>query len=193
MRKLHIYLDNACSTNKNQYTLGWAGEMVEQGKFDIIRVSFLIAGHTKFSPDILYSKISQTFLREDVFTTEEFDNIAGQYVIDEGEKVCQWRSSLSEKYSALPGIRSLHDFIFARNPGSHVKLKVHPLCYTGPIEACAFHVNKGHTIVENVIPNSELSYRNAGQIRSLSDTKLTHLRQMFDNFIPRERRMPLLD
>ena len=54
VRRPHIFMDNACSTNKNQYMLGWASESVQQGVFDFIRVSFLIAGHTKVAPPISY-------------------------------------------------------------------------------------------------------------------------------------------
>ena len=107
--------------------------MVQQGKFDFIRISFLIAGHTKFTPDLLFSKLSQTFSQSDVFTTTELGKIAEQYafvVIDEGERVYQWRGSL----------------IFVRQPGSDVKLKVRPLCYTGPISDSSFHVKRGYSL-----------------------------------------------
>ena len=142
VRRVHLFMDNACSTNKNYYMLGWANELVQQEKFDFIRVSFLIAGHTKFAPDILFSKVSQSFSRRDVFNTTELGVIAGQYadvVIDEGDLVRPWRYSLA-KYSTLPGIRELHDFFFVRNPGCDVKLKVRRLCYTGENESTSFHV-----------------------------------------------------
>ena len=111
VRKVHIYLDNTSSTNKNCYMMGWANEMVQQGKFEFIRISFLIADHTKFTA---FSKLSQTYSRSDVVMTTKVGKITEQYafvVIDEGERVYQWRSSL-EKYSALLGIRDLHDIIF---------------------------------------------------------------------------------
>ena len=71
VRRVDLFMDNACSTNKNYYMLGWANELVQQEKFDFIRVSFLIASHTKFAPDILFSKVSQSFSRSDVFNTTE--------------------------------------------------------------------------------------------------------------------------
>lgn len=188
VRKVH----NTSSTNKNCYTMGWANEMVQQGKFDFIRISFLIAGHTKFAPDLLFSKLSQTFTRSDIFTITELGKIAEQYafvVIDEGERVYQWRSSL-EKYSTLPGIRDLHDFIFVRQPGSDVKLKVCPLCYTGPISDSSFHVKRSYSLSESAIPSAAMS---SGQIGSLLETKISHLRQMSDSFIPPERHLPLLN
>ena len=175
--------------------MGWANELVQQGRFNILRISFLIAGHTKFAPDLLFSKISHTFQRSDVFTTAELGEIAAKYasvVIDEGEKVFQWREQLV-KYSTLPGICDLHDFMFARNPGSNVKLRVRRLCYTGAITESLFHVKRGYTLSESVIPTADMSYKNTEQIKSLSNTKLTHLTQMFDNFIASERRLPLLN
>ena len=42
------------STNKNCFTMSWAFEMVQQNVLDLVRVSFMIAGHTKFSPDLLF-------------------------------------------------------------------------------------------------------------------------------------------
>lgn len=124
MKRLHIFMDNACSTNKKHLTLGWVSELIQQNDFDYIRISFSIAGHTKFGPDLLFSKIARAFLRSDGFTTTDLGDVARQYgdvVIDEGEKVLQWRSSLA-KYSTLPGIHTLHDFVFV-HPGS-VKLFV---------------------------------------------------------------------
>ena len=55
VKRIHLFMDNACSTNKNFYMLGWASEMVQQGKFDFMHISFLIPGHTKFAPDLLFS------------------------------------------------------------------------------------------------------------------------------------------
>ena len=54
VQQLMIFLDNATSTNKNRYLFGWATEMVSTGKLDFVRFSFLLAGHTKFSPDWLF-------------------------------------------------------------------------------------------------------------------------------------------
>lgn len=56
---------------------------------------FLNSGHTKFSPDLLFSKIAQSYNRSDVFTTLELKEVISQYakvVVDNGEIVCDWRS-----------------------------------------------------------------------------------------------------
>ena len=134
IKRVHIFLDNTSSTNKNSFLMGWAHEMVSQGKFSFIRISFLIAGHTKISPDLLFSKIAQSYNRSDVFSTKELKDIVSRYsgvVVDVGTIVCDWRSTLA-KYSKLPGIRSLHDFIFALNTVTNtVVAKVQKKCYTG--------------------------------------------------------------
>ena len=78
IRRIHIYMDNTSSTNKNCYTMAWSLEMIAQRKLvssyrlhynvgvgfgsgtetkrklDFIYISLLIAGHTKFSPDLLF-------------------------------------------------------------------------------------------------------------------------------------------
>ena len=80
LRRIHLFLDNTCSTNKNFYLMAWAMELVQQGKVDFMRISFLIAGHTKFSPDLLFSKIAKSYNSQDVFTTSELQNdVIGPY------------------------------------------------------------------------------------------------------------------
>ena len=34
--RLHLFLDNTCSTNKNWYTMAWASKLIQQGKLDFI-------------------------------------------------------------------------------------------------------------------------------------------------------------
>lgn len=169
--------------------LGWASELVQQGRFGFIRMSFLIAGHTKFTPDLLISQVSQTFSRSDVFNTAELGGIAQQnadVVIDKGDKVQPWREALM-KNSTLPGISELHDFVFTRNPGCDVRQKVRPLCYTGRLKDSPFHVKRGYRLRESSFPTT--CYKSGGITHELSESKVTHLQQMYDNFIPSDRRL----
>ena len=119
VRRVHLFLDNTCSTNKNFYLMGWAWEMVQQGQLDFFRVSFLVAGHTKFSPDLLFSKIAKTYNSRDVFSTAELkaDVIAhyADVTEDDGSIVRVWREPVAKKFSKMPGIRSLHDFVFSKH------------------------------------------------------------------------------
>ena len=87
VRRIHIFLDNAGSTNKNCYMMSAAMELVQKQILDYVRVLFMIAGHTKFGPDRLFSKVATTYARSDVFTTQELVAVASTYstvVHDEG-------------------------------------------------------------------------------------------------------------
>ena len=108
IQRVHIFLDNTCSTNKNYYLMSWAYEIVQQRKLQLLRVSFLLAGHTKFSPDILFSKIAKSYNRSDVFNTDELKDIVSPYaetIVDNGTMVCDWREVLSQKPWCATGER----------------------------------------------------------------------------------------
>lgn len=198
IRRIHIFLDNTSSTNKNYYMMSWAYEMLQQKKIDFLHLSFLIAGHTKFAPDHLFSQIAQSYNRSDVFTTEELKEIISPYaevVIDEGNLVCNWRDSVAKKYSKVEGIRTLHDFIYVTNPVTSVVLaKVRKLCYAGDFEQSPIHVLRGRDAKESVIPDLEMkNYCILGLTRPLTETKLKHLKQMYKDFIPNDRHPSFLN
>ena len=190
IKRLHLFMDSAGSTNKNAYTMGWALEMVEQKKLDFIRISFMIAGHTKFSVDQLFSRVAQSYNRSDIFNTTELSSCISQYadtLIDQGEIVQHWRLSLV-KYTKLPGIRSLHDFIITRSPATgNASIRVRNYCYEGSIRNATIGIASGHSASEDAFPVQ--SYSQSGNMCALSATKMSQLKQMMDNFIPKERRM----
>ena len=131
--------------------------MLQHGKLDFLRVSFLNAGHTKFSPDFVFAhaKIAKGYNRSDIFNTEELRDVIAPHadvVIDRGEIiVCDWRANLT-KYSNLPGIGSLHDFVFAKNlVTDRIICKTSRLCYEGSFENATIHVLAGHHVSENAV------------------------------------------
>ena len=173
LRRIHLFLDNTCSTNKNFYLMAWAMELVQQGKVDFMQISFLIAGHTKFSPDLLFSKIAKSYNSQDVFTTSELQNdVIGPYAdvtVDDGSLV--WRDAVSHKYSKFPGIRSLHDFLFIKNAVTGmVTAKTRTLCYVGSFQDATMHILRGRD-AENIIPDVSQSYSSLNKTRTLSSSK----------------------
>lgn len=193
VRRIHLFLDNTSSTNKNYFMMSWAYEMVQHKRVDFLRISFLIAGHTKFAPDLLFSKIAQTYNRSDVFNTIELKEVISTYanvVIDKGELVCDWRSPLSEKYSKLPGIRSLHDFIYVMHPvTSTVVARMRRLCNTGLFQQSTGHVLTSRSPSDIAIPAVNCCYLTLGKTRALTDSKTKHLQQMYRDFIPPDRHL----
>ena len=133
MSRVHLFLDNAGNTNKNKYFVSWCFEAVEKRLANYIRISFMVPGHTKFAPDRLFSSIAHTYNRSDVFNISELQAICANHAtttISSGSDIYHWISYLSTKYSDVPGIRKLHDFVIVRSP-SGTMMKVKEKLYAG--------------------------------------------------------------
>lgn len=156
--------------------------MVQQEYVDFLWMYFLVAGHTKFSPDLLFSKIAQSCNWSDVFTTEELKDIISLYadvILDEGEIVCDWRNPIATKYSKLPGIQTLHDFVYSTGEVA----QVHKLCYTSSYEQSTSHVLRGRDTENCVFPDTDShSYFALGNKSSVSVQKTQHLKQMYHDY-----------
>lgn len=125
--------DNAGSTNKNQYVIGAAMEIVQQNLLSLFRISFMVVGHTKFDPDRLFSLghlIEPTHLTS-VNSLSSFHNMQLSLLMM-AKLVRAWRSLLPDKYSNCPGIRNLHDFLVVKHPTTGIALmKVRKFCHEG--------------------------------------------------------------
>lgn len=190
IKRVHIFLDNTGSTNKNAYFMSWAMEHVQQQYLEYLRVSFMIVGHTKFDVDRAFSATAKAYNSSDVFTTRELADIMSQSpsitsVVDNGKLVKPWRDKLSAKYSKLPGIRSLHDFITIRHPVTKkAMMSVRELCYTGAPHPTTLRVNDD-SIVVSYDENDD--YVMLNKTRALTSTKLASLKRMYESFIPRDQ------
>ena len=182
VRRLAIFLDNATSTNKNKFLFSWAMEMVSSGKVDHIHISFMIAGHTKFAPDRLFSIIGSAYKVEDIFTIDDLKAICSQCAttyIDNGESVHTWRDHLVQKYSDLPGVRKLHDFLVVKTHDSQVRMKVREWCYRGVWRDSPLHV-----INESLLSGEPITtYANAHS-HNIFSKKMANMVTMYDRYIP---------
>jgi len=79
VKRVHLFLDNAGSTNKNQYLMGSVFEVVERGLFNYFRVSFMVAGHTKFAPDRLFALLAKKYYSSDVFNQLQLIDVYEQH------------------------------------------------------------------------------------------------------------------
>ena len=108
--------------------------------------------------------------------------------IDDGTLVFPWRERIEQKYTKLPGIRSLHDFVAVRHPETgKAFMTIREYSYGGPTKPAPIK-EKGHG--ESVTPTE--NYIQSGKIRTLPRTKHDHLVQMYTKFIPVERQLLLL-
>ena len=80
-------------------------EMVNTRRIDHIHISFMVAGHTKFAPDRLFSITGGAYKAADVFNIEDLKQICQQGAVTfimEGDGVYAFRELMGAKYSALP-------------------------------------------------------------------------------------------
>lgn len=151
----------------------------------------MVVEHTKFAPDRFFAKVAKAFASSDVFTTEELASLVSDYAavtIDNGELVQTWRDKVGEKYTKLPGIRELHDFIvICHLSTNHAIMKVQEHCFEGTLQETPMKVAKGHLAMEIAIPCSAVdTYQQRNKVEKLSSTKAAHLQQMYANFVPEE-------
>ena len=183
-------MNNACSTNKNQYMMAATLEVVQLNIIDYFRISFMVAGHTKFAPDQLFSLTARDFYPSDVFNESELIAVMERYasvVLDSGRIVRAWRETVTKKYSKLQGIRALHDFIALQNSGEDAVMKVRDSCYTGILKNTPMKFSKGMSPSYVAIPGVGQSYYALKVVKELSENKQSHLNQMCSNFISRDR------
>ena len=94
---------------------------------------------------------------------------------------------MGENYSNLPRIRDLHDFVAVAVPPNKIVMKVRGKCYSGTLCDSPTKVKKDFVSTDLCIPRVTDSYKARGNLRSLTDSKLGHLKQMYANFIAEEK------
>ena len=63
---LHLHADNCSGQNKNQFVMQYLVWRVLAGLSREIELSFIVAGHTKFSPDWCFGLLKRAFRRSKV-------------------------------------------------------------------------------------------------------------------------------
>ena len=149
----------------------------------------MVAGHTKFAPDQTFAQIAQSFYLSDVFNEKQLTAVVATVVMDSGKIVRSWREFVGEKYTNLPGIRDLHDFIALHNPGQNAIMKVRKMCYSGALVDTPMKVIDASHIA---LPTVNHSYYALKRIKELSENKKKDLQQMCNNFIRQEEWHELL-
>lgn len=66
-RRLRLHIDACAGTNKSQYCFGGLALLVSLGILDVVWISFMVPGHTKFAPDLVARAIAGVYNRVDVF------------------------------------------------------------------------------------------------------------------------------
>ena len=131
-KSLYFHADNCTAQNKNNATIQYFMWRVMTQKQESIELSFMLVGHTKFSPDRFFGLFKKAYRRSSVSTVAEVAQVVEksthaeqnipQLVRDErgGQQVTfyKWTAYLIQFFRAIPNILSYHKFrVSSAEPG----------------------------------------------------------------------------
>ena len=102
--------------------------------------------------------------------------ISSTTFIEDGQQVLTWRDSLGDKYSDLPGVCKLHNFIVKTHNGNVV---MREKCFTGDEEGRIHHFVSVSAL--QMVPATKYS---VSHLHSISAEKVPNMVTMYDHFIP---------
>lgn len=126
---LYLHADNCVGQNKNNANIQYLMWRVLKEKEESIELSFMLVGHTKFSPDRHFGTFKKAFrvssvssLVEIVSVVERSTTNIPQVIRDVSGKVLvpfyEWSTYLSKIFCTIPNITSYHNFrISSSKPG----------------------------------------------------------------------------
>lgn len=188
-RHLCLFMDNG-ATNKNQFIIQWAMELVERCDYDTIRMCFFVPGHGKNDVDRLFARISHAYNKNDVFITDDLLTLIQETIgstdaciqVDEHD-IVNWKNLLSKKYTSLKDIKNYRDFLINRNCKGKVVVFCKECCYAGD------YIQKN--LLKNNIKgglnlrkeSKKFTYKAKGMNPALSKEKEKDLIKIYDKFI----------
>jgi hypothetical protein len=132
----YLTADNCVGQNKNNAMLQYLTYRVLAGLHTRIELSFLIVGHTKFSPDGYFGLIKHRYRRSKVYTYKQLGEVI-ETSSKNGHNVCQpyrnrltnkpeivyrdWVSWLAQYFKPIPNITNYQHFQLDADGGLKVK------------------------------------------------------------------------
>lgn len=131
-----IHADNCSGQNKNNAMIQYLAWRVLTGKHKRITYSFMVAGHTKFSPDGFFGLLKLKLKNSEVDNLEDLVNVIesstngyniAQTIYDENDErkvfFYSWTEYLKKFFKPLPNILKYHHFIFNQEEPGIVYIK----------------------------------------------------------------------
>jgi hypothetical protein len=188
-RHLCLFMDNG-ATNKNQFIIQWAMEIVERCDYDTIRMCFFVPGHGKNDVDRLFARISHAYNKNDVFVTDHLltliqDTIGptGTCIQADNHDIVNWKNLLSIKYVSLKDIKSYRDFLIQRNHKGKVVVSCKECCYTGDYIQKNLLKDNVNDVLNLRKESKNFTYEAKGMSPTLSEEKERDLIKIYDKFI----------
>ena len=188
-RHLCLFMDNG-ATNKNQFIIQWAMELVERCDYDTIRMCFFVPGHGKNEVDRLFSRISHAFDNNDVFVTNHLLTLiqdiigpTGTCIQASNRDIVDWKNLLATKYNSLKDIKSYRDFLVKRNAEGKIIVYCKECCYTGNYIEQVLLKENVNKVLDLKKESKKFTYEARGISQDLSQDKVNDLIKMYDKFI----------
>lgn len=167
-RKLRLQLDN-CSVNKCYMLIRYAAYLLNTGLYDEIEICFMVAGHTKFSPDRMFSWLTGILRDIDVFEVDDIvaasESARRVHLSQQGKELSyriesldsftddgysefffDWNSYFDESFRRFGYLNDSHVFSLRWDSGE-IALHVKEFCDSEPIPTSFI---KDHTLPEFV-------------------------------------------
>lgn len=188
-RHICLFMDNG-ATNKNQFMIQWAMELVERNDYDSIRICFFVPGHGKNDADRLFSRISHAFDHNDVFATNHLVTLiqdtvgpTGTCIHADNRDIVNWKYLLATKYVPFKDIKSYRDFWIGRNAKGKIGVNYKECCYTGDYAFKDLQKQRIDKPLDLKEQCGNFTYRAKGLSPDLSQEKVRDLVKMYDRFI----------
>ena len=136
-QEVFLHADNCTGQNKNSCMLQYLAWRVMTGRHTQITLSFLVVGHTKFSPDWCFGLFKRLYRRSRVGSLQAIAqvvndsatcNSAQLNVTEDGTvvvPVLNWMDFFAPNLKKLAGIKKLHHFRFPSSDPGVVYVRVH--------------------------------------------------------------------
>jgi len=190
---IDIYMDNA-ATNKTWTVFAWAYEKVKfSSKISSIRISFMVPGHTKFTPDNLFSCISRTYKNSDVMITDDLVKIITQYAqccTTSSSQFYDFQDMMRSKFNTIKNIKLYHDFKFVKDlVTGNETIEARVRAYDGGYTDITIQFVDVSKINDNTMATlQQFDYTKQKKSKPLSKEKLVDLEKCVQ-YVPHEKRV----
>lgn len=112
-RRLRLHIDACAGTNKSQYCFGGLALLVSLGILDVVWISFMVPGHTKFAPDLVARAIAGVYNKVDVFNMGmllECAQRCSSAQSYDADTMYHWKECTKQLFGAVDNIMSYRQF-----------------------------------------------------------------------------------
>ena len=131
-KHLKLTCDNCVGQNKNNATIRFCQFLVMAGYYETVELNFMIAGHTKFSPDRNYGMTKKLYWKSTVYTKEQFEEVVKKssflnkvqcYENGQGFQYFDFKEAFEKFFKKLPNINKYHHFLIESSNLGVVKVQ----------------------------------------------------------------------